>query len=145
MCPGYERQTWAVLELLIISGGLEEKQKESDRNANLGSHLANKRFDVLVHEAEVKGIIIIKRGLYNLTAVISYVHCLSIYPTLLLSDSTMFEHMYGRMVQSNKIIKGRNCLQFHEVVCMPDYFRNSQTIVSAKSWKRQRFHDFVWY
>ena len=43
MCPGYERQTWAVLELLIISGGLEEKQKESDRNANLGSHLANKR------------------------------------------------------------------------------------------------------
>lgn len=31
-CAGYERQTWAVCELLIISGGLEEKQKESDRN-----------------------------------------------------------------------------------------------------------------
>ena len=43
MCSGYERQTWAVFELLIISGGLEEKQQESDLNANLGSHLANKR------------------------------------------------------------------------------------------------------
>ena len=67
-------------------------------------------FDVLFfrrREAEIKGIIIkettlLPDGCNQLRS--------PFCPNLLLSDSTMFEHMYGRMVQSNQNKLGQKLL-----------------------------------